>query len=389
MQSAIIAGVAVSGFFIIFILAKKNRKRADFLLVLMNLLMSSFLVLDMLVSQKITFGRFFLQAQLPFYLDPVFLLFALETLQKKIRAYWLLLFIPAVSTTLYISWDMFFHTYNTPALLRQLYNSPPLPYHIFYKGNQVFYICMLIWLIKKLRVYKQEIKDNFSFTEPIDLTWLTHVSWIYLAITIVSLTVFVSYNFDLVPIDVPTAYSIVSGCKVLAIFYISFHGIRQYTISEYYGKQTPEVSMESAIALPTEASDPKGKYRTSSLTLSDQEIIYQQLLKLFEEKAVYLESKLQLLDVSDLLSVTPHALSQTINAMTGKPFYDFVNGYRVKNLRRLLEDRSQKRFTILALGLESGFNSKASLNRVFKESTGLSPSEYQRHHLQNQDSSCV
>ena len=41
----------------------------------------------------------------------------------------------------------------------------------------------------------------------------------------------------------------------------------------------------------------------------------------------------------------------------------------------------QKRFTILALGLESGFNSKASLNRVFKEETGLSPREYQLRHL--------
>jgi AraC-like DNA-binding protein len=384
MQSFIIAGVAVSGFFIVFILAKKNRKRSDFLLILMNLLLSSFLLLDMLVSQKITFGRFFLQAQLPFYLYPVFLLFALETLQKKIHASWLLLFIPAISTTLYIAWDMFFvHTYNTTVLLRQLYNSPPFGYHIFYKGNQVFYIFMLIWLIKKLNEYKREIKDNFSFTEPIELTWLTHISWIYLVITFVSLTVFISYNFDLVPIDVPTAYSIVSACKVLAIFYISFHGIRQYSISEYYGKQPQKEGLASESILQPEISDPKEKYKTSSLTLSDQEIIYQQLLKLFEEKSVYLESKLQLLDVSDLLSVTPHTLSQTINTMTGKPFYDFVNGYRVKNMRRLLEDRSQKRFTILALGLESGFNSKASLNRVFKESTGLSPSAYQRSHLQN------
>jgi len=44
-------------------------------------------------------------------------------------------------------------------------------------------------------------------------------------------------------------------------------------------------------------------------------------------------------------------------------------------------DPTQKRYTILALGLESGFNSKASLNRVFKEATGISPSEYQKRHL--------
>jgi AraC-like DNA-binding protein len=50
-------------------------------------------------------------------------------------------------------------------------------------------------------------------------------------------------------------------------------------------------------------------------------------------------------------------------------------------MQKLLTDSGQTQFTILSLGFESGFNSKASLNRVFKEQTGLSPSEYQKLHL--------
>src|SRR5277367_6191566 len=140
MQAFNIAGVAVSGFFIIFILSRKNWKRADFLLILINLLMISFLVLDVLVPENITLNRFFLQAQLPFYLYPVFILFAFEALQKKVHASWLLLFVPAFVTTVCIGSDLyFFHDYNSKELLEGVYNDPPFFYHILYKGNQVFF----------------------------------------------------------------------------------------------------------------------------------------------------------------------------------------------------------------------------------------------------------
>jgi AraC-like DNA-binding protein len=186
-------------------------------------------------------------------------------------------------------------------------------------------------------------------------------------------------NFNIFPIDIPTAYSVVSACGVLTIFYLSFHGIRQYSIAEFYSNRQSEPVAENR----TDSPRSKEKYKDSSLTEGEQESIYRDLLKLFEEQAIYCEPKLQLQDVAEALKVTPHALSQTINTLGGKPFYDFVNVYRVKYFQKLLQDPAKKRFTILALGLDSGFNSKASLNRVFKEHIGLSPSEYQKRHLRN------
>ncbi|MFY8037105.1 MAG: helix-turn-helix domain-containing protein, partial [Cyclobacteriaceae bacterium] len=119
-------------------------------------------------------------------------------------------------------------------------------------------------------------------------------------------------------------------------------------------------------------------YKASSLTSEEQNDIFQNLVALFETQKKYLEPKVQLQEVADALQVSTHRLSQTINSITGKTFYDFVNGYRVKHLQKLLSEPSNKKFTILAMGLESGFNSKASLNRIFKDETGLSPKEYQQ-----------
>ncbi|MEO1714801.1 MAG: helix-turn-helix domain-containing protein, partial [Bacteroidota bacterium] len=85
--------------------------------------------------------------------------------------------------------------------------------------------------------------------------------------------------------------------------------------------------------------------------------------------------------------VPVHVLSQVINQETNGPFYDFVNRYRVKHLQELLLDSQKGHLTILALGYESGFNSKASLNRIFKQHVGLTPSQYQKENLHPEVSS--
>jgi len=373
-------GVAVSLFFILFILGKKNRKRADYLLILINLLMISFLSLDLLVRVRLTPLIFFLQSIAPYLLFPVYLLFALDSVQEKIQNNnrWILLFVPATVSAIFLFADLFaINTYDSVAL-QKLYDEPPISYHIIYKGNQLFFLAALIWLIRKLQKYSQEIKEQFSFIDPIQLNWLTQTSWVYLAITVVSILIFIVANFRWLPININSAYTIVSSCIVLAVFYISFHGIRQYTITEYYGRTPVETFTQSS---EPPLQDSPTKYKTSSLTSAEQEAIYQSLLQLFENRNLFLEPKLQLQEVADLLNITTHNLSQTINSTTGKPFYDFVNGYRVKHLQKLLADRSKKKFTILALGMDSGFNSKASLNRIFKEETGLSPKEYQLRNL--------
>jgi AraC-like DNA-binding protein len=203
---------------------------------------------------------------------------------------------------------------------------------------------------------------------------------VFLLLTLVSLVTFLLSNFNILPIGAQGSFSVVSAVMVVVIFYLSLHGIRQASVGEYYSGPQLAATLERNTTV--EVPDPKEKYKTSSLTRIDQEAIYGMLVKLFETDSIYQESKLQLSDVADRLQVPAHNLSQTINTMAGKPFYDFVNSYRVRYFQKLLEDAGQRRFTILALGLQSGFNSKASLNRVFKEHTGLSPSEYQKRHLQ-------
>jgi AraC-like DNA-binding protein len=47
-------------------------------------------------------------------------------------------------------------------------------------------------------------------------------------------------------------------------------------------------------------------------------------------------------------------------------------------VKEMLVNPEYKHYTVLGIGLECGFNSKTSFNRIFKEETGLTPTEYKR-----------
>ena len=74
--------------------------------------------------------------------------------------------------------------------------------------------------------------------------------------------------------------------------------------------------------------------------------------------------------------IHPNHLSQIINELEGKNFYEFVNQYRIEEFKRLVSFPKNHQFTLLSLAFECGFNSKSSFNRYFKKSTGQTPSQY-------------
>jgi AraC-like DNA-binding protein len=57
-------------------------------------------------------------------------------------------------------------------------------------------------------------------------------------------------------------------------------------------------------------------------------------------------------------------------------FFDFINQYRVSEVKERIADPKNDNFTLLGIALESGFNSKSAFNRIFKKLTGQTPSQF-------------
>jgi len=102
----------------------------------------------------------------------------------------------------------------------------------------------------------------------------------------------------------------------------------------------------------------------------------EELLTLFTDKKMYLNEKLAVKDVAMEMGLTNQQLSYLINRQLGISYTDFVNTYRVMEVQKNLQEGKHQLKTLLGLALASGFNSKASFNRIFKNHTGDSPSSY-------------
>lgn len=80
--------------------------------------------------------------------------------------------------------------------------------------------------------------------------------------------------------------------------------------------------------------------------------------------------------VADELGINKSYLSRIINNELQKSFTDYVNEMRVEEAKSYLSHPDFKQYTLLAIGLEAGFNSKSVFNSSFKKYTGMTPSEF-------------
>lgn len=105
----------------------------------------------------------------------------------------------------------------------------------------------------------------------------------------------------------------------------------------------------------------------------------QWLVREIETAMHYQDPDLTLGLLAEKLQLTPHELSRIINTAFKKSFSDFINEYRVTEVLRKMQDPGYDNMTLLGIAFEAGFNSKTTFNRIFKQMTGKSPTEYKKH----------
>ncbi|MFY0598568.1 MAG: AraC family transcriptional regulator [Cyclobacteriaceae bacterium] len=104
--------------------------------------------------------------------------------------------------------------------------------------------------------------------------------------------------------------------------------------------------------------------------------VVEKVKTIMSEKRPYLDPNLKIYELARLTDSPPHVLSSQINQELNMNFYEFVNQYRVDEFKKRIVSEDYAHLTLLAIAYDVGFNSKASLNRVFKKQVGLTPSQY-------------
>lgn len=242
----------------------------------------------------------------------------------------------------------------------------------------------LVMSLRSLRDYSEMVRNNFSYKEGVELKWLWRL---LLALLIVYVAYVLRFVFS--------AYFVVDlllNLSIVVIIYaLGFFGIRQPAVFS----RLDVVVEGSASDVPPALSKPapnetKGeleseldvqvdlpsKYAKSSLSPEGAQALAKELELFMQEKEPFLENELNLPQLADLFEVSSNHLSQVINEQFGVNFFDFINQHRVEAAKQRLLDVDAKRYTILGLALDSGFNSKSAFYTAFKKYTGVTPLQF-------------
>lgn len=120
------------------------------------------------------------------------------------------------------------------------------------------------------------------------------------------------------------------------------------------------------------------KPKTSVNAISDDESekYLGQLKYSMDNDKLYLDPELNLNKVASHTGINAKTISAILNQYHQTSFNDFINNYRVREVKGRLIDPTCQHLTISGIALESGFNSQATFQRAFKSNTGMSPREY-------------
>jgi AraC-like DNA-binding protein len=114
------------------------------------------------------------------------------------------------------------------------------------------------------------------------------------------------------------------------------------------------------------------------IQVTQNNIYFQKFNEYMLIKKAFKNPELSLESTADTLGISAGYLSRLINDITGQSFAHFINSCRVNEVKESLQNKRFVHYSLLSIGLEAGFNSKASFQRNFKQLTGKTPSQYQQ-----------
>lgn len=236
--------------------------------------------------------------------------------------------------------------------------------HIFYNETAAqwafwIYVVLYVALLARYVIifrneyeqYASQMDNYFSDEDTRRLHWVKRSFYVSLAVGVLALL------YALLPVA-PVALVFMA---VVIVFYATF-AVRFINYALHFH------SIEAAIT--SETQEPDG-----SLPPADNELM-NRIESLMLQDKLYRKCDLSVNDLATLLGEHPRIVSSTINAMRQVNFKTYINDYRVKEAIRLLDEDKHNQRTIDAIASESGFANRSTFYRAFKNSQGISPTDY-------------
>lgn len=279
----------------------------------------------------------------------------------------LALFLPAVFFIAYISWTYWaLGNQEKIDFVHSEANARPLSHQLVFLSREILRVVFGAMCLVEIHRCRTQLLNIYSNIEGIDFLWLKSLiigflivrGWAVLVSLAIILSLVLTLNINYALMGLVANYSVFILISVLIFMSLS-------KSSNFEGL---EAKGQDVV--------PAGQDKPSI----DPEMVAQLEQHMNKEKP-YLAPVLTLEHLAGQLSWTQRVLSNTINRHYEQNFFEFVNQYRIEEVKLLLINTAFKEKTVTELMLCAGFNSKATFNSHFKRHTGLTPSEYRKQNL--------
>ena len=307
----------------------------------------------------------FLPLNFYFIQAPLFYLYSLYVIGQEINPRKYLILIPGVLEFLIF---LFLFILPSQIKLQLLDNS------IFMFLLMVILTCAipysLYFMIKTYRVMqksKKLIKNYLADSLGKMIDWIKWMSICLICLLLMSgIMLFIDNDsFELY------TYSLFSIINIVFIFTLGVFGIRQNRV----------LWKLSAFS---------SQHRFLIFDLENEKLLKKDFEKLrgsIISEEQFKNPQLTLSSLSKSVKMLPRYVSKLINQYSGHNFNMFINMFRVEEAKKLLHDDKTKHLNMLGIAYDSGFNSKASFYKVFKQITGTTPLRYKMSKSPGQESS--
>lgn len=220
-------------------------------------------------------------------------------------------------------------------------------YDILVCWSAVYGLYYAVWTLMTIPKYHKMLRERFSYDENINLNWLRTILGLFFII----LTLWV---IDSLMVNFYLEYVYMIGTMIIWMFILSVIYRHESVISEL---SVAEVPSDEPAAEVTEETDEIG-FRIEQLMLVER---------------AYLVPTLKISDVARQIGSNRTYVSNWFNRNRQSTFFSYVNQLRIKHACELLHTTDMP---LEAIAQESGFNSKSSFYRIFKNLKGCTPNEY-------------
>jgi len=375
VQLAAAAGAVQGVFLSVALLAQRGNKTANQLLAALMVAFTIYLASSVYYATGLfqLYPHFFgVSYQTPWLFGPLVYLYtrAASDRRWRFRPRHLIHFAPAaLSTLLAVPYYLMSGAEKIALYDRLQLGVLPTPIAIIDPLKFVSGISYSAATLLYLRRHRHRIRNSYSNTERVNLTWLLRLAGAAAAIWVLA----TSLKLGAVGPRVRDGH--VSLAIAVVVYGIGYRGLRQTEIFAYDAVEQSDGPIAVPVAEPT---SPARRQDRSALSPREGERLERDLLALMATERPWKDADLTLADLAARLESTPHKVSELLNARLHQTFYDFVNGYRVDDVQRRIASGETRTRTILNLAFDAGFASKSTFNQAFKTRTGQTPSAYKR-----------